>query len=108
HPLSLHDALPILGPAPSPKTFTLPSGCLNTPVCTLPVSTACPPSCQFVGHWKPLDTLNGKAEVQRYRPEICHPPMIASKAPPAFLPRDLPLPKGSSMIQLALNWCVAS
>src|SRR5450759_3366867 len=69
---------------------------------------ASPPSCQFVGHVAPLEAEVGNPLVQRASPESCHPPMTDSRAPCELPAKWRPLPKGSSMIQLALSWCLAS
>src|SRR5215472_7116422 len=67
-----------------------------------------PCSSQFVGQKLPLSTVNGKPLVQRANPESCHPPTSASRADPALAAKLLPLPIGSSAIQLRLIWWVVS
>src|SRR5207248_8456850 len=44
----------------------------------------------------------------RNSPDNCQPPITASRNPCALGAKARPFPNGSSAIQLALNWCVAS
>src|ERR1700746_813979 len=52
--------------------FPEESALLKTPVVNGDTWKALPPSCQFVGQSKPLNTLNGSPLVIRKRPESCH------------------------------------
>src|SRR5579859_46271 len=97
----------LMASVPFLKTLTTvfpeASAPLNTPVFTGETRNALPPSCQFVGHWKPLNTLKGRPLVTRKSPDNCQPPIMASSKPWAFPASILPLPNGSSAIQFMLN-----